>query len=80
MERFEREIITILDFNRFELQPELQELIGGFEKSYLGGEMENGGREPISFKELQGEGQADIRSTKPEPKEPSRSKDKGSSL
>ncbi len=82
MERFESEISKILDFNRFELQPEMQELISGFEKSYLGGEKESGRREPISFSELQGEDRADTRTTKPEAGRLSREKekDKGSSL
>ncbi len=78
MEQFESEINKIFDFNRFELQPELAELISGFEKSDYG--REDGMREPISFKELQGTERADIRSAKSAEKAPSVKKDKGTQL
>ncbi len=55
MEAFERKVGEIFDFNHFETHPEIEKLIEGFEKSYLCGEKENGKREPISFKELEGE-------------------------
>lgn len=55
MEAFERKVGELFDFNLFEPHPEMERLIEGFEKSYLGGEKENGKREPVSFKELEGE-------------------------
>ncbi len=80
MERFEREIMEIFDFNRFELQPEMKELISGFEQSYFGSDKESGRREPISFQELLGEERVDTRTTKPAEKSPDAKKEKGSSL
>ncbi len=55
MQAFERKVGELFDFNHFEPHPEMEKLIEGFEKSYLSGEKENGKREPISFKELEGD-------------------------
>ena len=55
MEAFERKLSEVFDHNRFELHPEMQELISDFEKRHLAKNRENNKREAISFKELEGQ-------------------------
>lgn len=52
MQAFERLITEVMDYNRFEPDPDMQKLIGGFEKRYMS---ENAERTPISFDQLKGD-------------------------
>lgn len=77
METFERKLSEVFDYNRFELHPEMQELISDFEKRYLAKNRENNKRESISFKELEGQDRTPERVTKPSSDQLTKEKDKG---
>lgn len=76
MEAFERKLSEVFDHNRFELHPEMQELISDFEKRYLVKNKENSKREPISFKELEGQTKAARLVAKPSSNQLTKEKDK----
>lgn len=77
MEAFERKLSEVFDHNRFELHPEMQELISDFEKRHLAKNRENNKREAISFKELEGQGRMPERVTKPSSDQLTKGRDKG---
>ncbi len=76
MDTFERKLSEVFDHNRFELHPEMQELISDFEKRYLAKNKENSKREPISFKELEGQTKTAPLSAKPSSNQLTKEKDK----
>lgn len=74
MQAFERFIGEVMDYNRFEPDPDMQKLISGFEKRYMSKRAE---RTPISFDELQGN-TASVRTAAKQPSgELSNERDKG---
>ncbi len=80
MEAFERKLMELFDFNRFEPHPEMVELIDGFEKRRLARDIGTNKREPISFRQLEGADAGTNRATRPSSGEPTKKKDKGKPL
>ncbi len=76
MQAFERFIADVMDYNRFDPDPDMQKFIGGFEKRYMSKRAE---RTPISFDELQGNTSPVRTVTKQSAGELSNERDKGKS-
>lgn len=76
MQAFERLISEVMDYNRFDPDPDMQKLIGSFEKRYMSKRAE---RTPISFDELQGKTASARTVTKQSAGELSNERDKGKS-
>lgn len=79
MDKFEKIVQEVFDFNRFELQPEMQGLIADFEKNHPAAAKANAVREQVSFTELSGIDRKAVKSAAVTERQPSTERDKGKS-
>lgn len=78
MDRFENTVREVFDFNRFELQHEMQGLIADFEKNHPAATKGNAVREQVSFTELSDIDRKAVKTAAPE-KQPGTERNKGKS-